>query len=195
MSNIMKLLVTAVLGLVIASENASAQLLRFHWHAESAPKFKLKPKFKNQPKTEQRRQSKLEVDVTTPLVDSKGVSYETPSTQFVQHEALVIESIPPSFDSVPKSVPHAMVPLTPYEVIESPHRQTERSSKIEAHAKQHVPSLRHHLPQESRAVVHDVSRIPVWKTPYSYGYFGAKDSKHWHRHHGYRDRSLEWQYR
>ena len=35
---------------------------------------------------------------------------------------------------------------------------------------------------------------PVWKTPYSYGYFGAKSRRHWSVHHGYRDRSTQWRY-
>lgn len=32
----------------------------------------------------------------------------------------------------------------------------------------------------------------TWKTPYSYGYFGASGTRHWSLHHGYRDRYTEW---
>lgn len=33
---------------------------------------------------------------------------------------------------------------------------------------------------------------PRWKTPYSYGHFGAEGKRHWTRQHGYRDRYLQW---
>ncbi len=32
----------------------------------------------------------------------------------------------------------------------------------------------------------------TWKSPYSYGYFGASGTRHWSLHHGYRDRYTEW---
>lgn len=38
----------------------------------------------------------------------------------------------------------------------------------------------------------DVQR--AWKTPYSYGYFGAKHRRHWVSHQDYRDRSTQWWY-
>ena len=34
-----------------------------------------------------------------------------------------------------------------------------------------------------------------WKTPYSYGYFGASGNRHWTHHTGYRDRDTEWRFR
>lgn len=36
---------------------------------------------------------------------------------------------------------------------------------------------------------------PVWKQPYSYGYFGASGNRRWETHHGYRDRYTEYRYR
>ncbi|WP_168563774.1 hypothetical protein [Crateriforma spongiae] len=33
---------------------------------------------------------------------------------------------------------------------------------------------------------------PTWKTPYSYGYFGARGSRHWSRQYGYRDGYSQW---
>lgn len=36
---------------------------------------------------------------------------------------------------------------------------------------------------------------PRWKTPYSYGYFGAEGKRQWTRQHGYRDRYLQWSLR
>jgi hypothetical protein len=35
----------------------------------------------------------------------------------------------------------------------------------------------------------------IWKTPFSYGYFGASGTRHWSLHHGYRDRYTEWRLR
>ncbi len=35
-------------------------------------------------------------------------------------------------------------------------------------------------------------QTPVWKTPYSYGHFGASGKKHWSMHYGYRDRYTQW---
>jgi hypothetical protein len=36
---------------------------------------------------------------------------------------------------------------------------------------------------------------PVWKQPYSYGYFGASGKRRWETHHGYRDRYTEYRFR
>lgn len=36
---------------------------------------------------------------------------------------------------------------------------------------------------------------PRWKTPYSYGHFGAEGKRSWTRQHGYRDRYLQWSLR
>ena len=44
-----------------------------------------------------------------------------------------------------------------------------------------------HLPSIPGATV-----APNWKTPYSYGHFGAEGKRHWTRQHGYRDRYLQW---
>jgi hypothetical protein len=33
---------------------------------------------------------------------------------------------------------------------------------------------------------------PVWRQPYSYGYFGAKGSAHWQRHFGYHRAYTQW---
>ncbi|QDT06009.1 hypothetical protein K227x_44160 [Rubripirellula lacrimiformis] len=44
------------------------------------------------------------------------------------------------------------------------------------------------------ATIPNARRREVWKTPYSYGYFGASGSRSWSNHHGYRDRYSEWRY-
>jgi hypothetical protein len=58
-----------------------------------------------------------------------------------------------------------------------------------------VHLLRHHTAQAPPAVIPDASQREVWKTPYSYGYFGASGSRQWTRHFGYRDRDKEWRLR
>ena len=82
-----------------------------------------------------------------------------------------------------------------HQIIDSPFRGTDRHGKIVTEGHRHPPVLKHHFARPHRAVIPEANRQPVWKTPYSYGYFGASGSKHWHRHVGYRDRSIEWQYR
>jgi hypothetical protein len=44
----------------------------------------------------------------------------------------------------------------------------------------------------SRPMIPQATVAPTWKTPYSYGYFGAPSKRHWTRQNGYRDRSLQW---
>ncbi|MEM9366236.1 MAG: hypothetical protein AAGD07_09575 [Planctomycetota bacterium] len=47
-------------------------------------------------------------------------------------------------------------------------------------------------PIKRRPVIPAATTQPIWKTPYSYGHFGPTDARHWYRHHGYRDRYLQW---
>ncbi len=55
--------------------------------------------------------------------------------------------------------------------------------------------LNHHATQAPPAVIPDASHREVWKSPYSYGFFGASGSRQWTRHYGYRDRGKEWRLR
>jgi len=55
--------------------------------------------------------------------------------------------------------------------------------------------LNHHATQAPPAVIPDASHREVWKSPYSYGFFGARGSRQWTRHYGYRDRGKEWRLR
>lgn len=55
--------------------------------------------------------------------------------------------------------------------------------------------LNHHATQPPPAVIPDASQREVWKSPYSYGFFGASGSRKWTRHYGYRDRDKEWRLR
>jgi hypothetical protein len=42
------------------------------------------------------------------------------------------------------------------------------------------------------AMMRQANSRNTWKTPYSYGYFGASSTRQWSLHYGYRDRSTEW---
>lgn len=55
--------------------------------------------------------------------------------------------------------------------------------------------LNHHATQPPSAVIPDASQREVWKSPYSYGFFGASGSRKWTRHYDYRDRGKEWRLR
>lgn len=39
------------------------------------------------------------------------------------------------------------------------------------------------------------SRAPVWKQPYSYGYFGAQHNRQWSVHHGHQRSHTQWTFR
>ncbi len=79
-----------------------------------------------------------------------------------------------------------------HRVIRSPSLQP-KPDHLKRHASSHPPHLSHHRPiQPSPAVLPDANQQETWKTPYSYGYFGASSSRHWSRHHGYRDHSTQW---
>lgn len=49
--------------------------------------------------------------------------------------------------------------------------------------------------QPSTATLPGGHERPMWKQPYSYGYFGASGSRSWSKHSGYRDRSTEFRFR
>ncbi len=60
----------------------------------------------------------------------------------------------------------------------------------------HLPHLIHHSPEQApQAVIPDASHREIWKSPYSYGHFGASSARHWKLHFGYRDRDKEWRLR
>ncbi len=46
--------------------------------------------------------------------------------------------------------------------------------------------------QPAPATLPGANQHSIWKTPYSYGYFGASGTRHWSLHHGARDRYTEW---
>lgn len=69
-------------------------------------------------------------------------------------------------------------------------------SPVSLHEQHEVPPLIHQrTPQLPPAVIPDASHREVWKSPFSYGYFGATGTRQWVRHYGYRDRDREWRLR
>ena len=212
MIRVLKLLVLAMLGLALSPSTSQAQLTRFlhhgYGHREMQTNSPLPAnRFVTEQHTGNRAVDKGEVHNvdrsnaaishanrrTTP--DASATRFASP-VRIVQHEAPVLNSHPavteiPVSDNILRSTAMPQ----PHQVIESPFRGPERHGKMAAHSPRHPPFLKHQLSHPPRAVVQEASREPVWKTPYSYGYFGASGSKKWHRHLGYRDRSIEWQYR
>ena len=49
--------------------------------------------------------------------------------------------------------------------------------------------------QPPPAMLPNANRSETWKTPYSYGYFGASGKRQWSLSHGYRDRYTQWELR
>lgn len=82
--------------------------------------------------------------------------------------------------------------LHPHQVLLAPNRPSAQpSSKQRQH--RFAPHLSQHHPiQPPPAQLPEANQRPRWKTPYSYGYFGASGTKHWNLHYGYRDRYTEW---
>ncbi|MEL6896403.1 MAG: hypothetical protein AAFP90_09900 [Planctomycetota bacterium] len=48
----------------------------------------------------------------------------------------------------------------------------------------------HHHLHKHAVVIPGATTLPTWKTPYSYGYFGAKPHAHWNRQRGVLDDRL-----
>jgi len=50
-----------------------------------------------------------------------------------------------------------------------------------------------HANKTPRAVpIPGATRAPLWKTPYSYGHFGARRNRQWTQHHGYQNDYTQW---
>jgi hypothetical protein len=83
-------------------------------------------------------------------------------------------------------------PLQPHHVIRPPASRPAGAN----HQSKAVPRPPHHSfrrrVQPAPAMLPEANQRETWKTPYSYGYFGASGSRHWTMHHGYRDRYTEW---
>lgn len=96
---------------------------------------------------------------------------------------------------VAAAVDMTMTPTLGYDVIESPLGRPHRDDTRHISSKSHPPATFREGPRTERAVIPNTIQTPVWKIPFSYGYFGTSGTKHWYWHHGYRDRRTEWSYR
>lgn len=106
----------------------------------------------------------------------------------------------PSFEPIPVEL--TKPPLHPHHVIAAPPPPGAEMERVRGphHGgpdKFHFPfHPSHHAPlQASNAKLPRANLRKTWKTPYSYGYFGASGTRHWSLHHGYRDRYTEWRLR
>ena len=119
-----------------------------------------------------------------------------PPVRVAEHRYHAPEVVGASVDShADPTVGSALAPTIPYDVIESPFRQPHREETLHVRSKYHPPITQREGPRTQRAVIPNAMQLPVWKTPFSYGYFGTSGTKHWYWHHGYRDRRTEWSYR
>jgi len=65
-----------------------------------------------------------------------------------------------------------------------------QSDLRESYHPPHSDMRRRFMPPQ--ATIPQARQSPTWKTPYSYGYFGASGKRHWSLHHGNRDRATTW---
>lgn len=106
------------------------------------------------------------------------------------HAAAVINGQPIRMQSNPQ--------LQPHQLLVPPGRQAihdQRKSHGTNWLHQHLHHKHHAAAQPPTALLPEANSRPTWKTPYSYGYFGASRSRHWTVHYGYRDRMTEWRLR
>lgn len=128
--------------------------------------------------------------------DGAGVEPMHPPVRVAEHRFHFSEQMDsPEHSQVAAAVDIALTPTIPYDVIESPFRQPHRENTLHVGSKHHPPICLREGPRTERAVIPNTTQMPVWKTPFSYGYFGTTGTKHWYWHHGYRDRRTEWSYR
>ncbi len=88
-------------------------------------------------------------------------------------------------------------PSHAHQILRAPMSQVPsgHSAKVKPHAKKliHPPYSPHRRRmQPEPATLPGANQQEIWKTPYSYGYFGASGTRHWSLHYGYRDRYTEW---
>jgi hypothetical protein len=96
---------------------------------------------------------------------------------------------------LPPNALRDLASLAPHRVILAPNRQPTAEKQAIKHPRFHHPHYwsQYHRPvQPAPAVLPEANQRETWKTPYSYGYFGASNKRHWTAHHGYRDRYTEW---
>ena len=222
MSRSTRFAVIGLIGAICLPSLCSAQMIIFHenWHGLGSSKSQRRvsdrgqhqgsvlPQYKQSSRiapTTNRTPERLlhEPHVSSPHVSSQHGRF-TPGVperghlpvrvaEHRYHAPEVVESsVHPQVNPV---VDSALAPTIPYDVIESPFRQPQREETLHFRSQYHPPITQREGPRTQRAVIPNAMQMPVWKTPFSYGYFGTSGTKHWYLHHGYRDRRTEWSYR
>ena len=77
------------------------------------------------------------------------------------------------------------------------HRQIDELLTPAGNPKFPIPQAKKQLNDQwrhRRGSLRAAAVTPVYKTPYSYGYFGSSARRQWHDHQTYRDRSTHWRY-
>lgn len=220
MSNSIRFAVIGLIGALMVPSLCSAQLIILHenWHGLGASKVPSMAVRREQQRSVVKQQDKRlsRAPRTISHTASRTAEHRQPSLEQVErghpivgradsghppvrvaehrfHSSEMVESSEHS--QVAAAVDIALQPTIPYDVIESPFRQPYREDTLHVRSKYHPPITLREGPRTERAVIPNTMQMPVWKTPFSYGYFGTSGTKHWYGHHGYRDRRTEWSYR
>lgn len=195
-SNSIRFAVIGLIGALMVPSLCSAQLIILHenWHGLGASKSQ-----STAPRREQQRSVTKQQDKRlsrAPHTASRAAERGHPPVRVAEHRFHSSEMVESSEHSqVAAAVDIALTPTIPYDVIESPFRQPHREDTLHVGSKYHPPITQREGPRTERAVIPNTIQMPVWKTPFSYGYFGTSGTKHWYSHHGYRDRRTVWSYR
>ncbi|MCP4943535.1 MAG: hypothetical protein GY924_16380 [Planctomycetaceae bacterium] len=206
MTNSIRFAVIGLIGALMVPSLCSAQLIILHenWHGLGASKEPSTAARRGQQRSVVKQQdqrlsraprttSRATERRQTPLgrADSGHPPVRVAEHRF--HTSEMVESSQHS--QVAAAADIALTPTIPYDVIESPFRQPYREDTLHVRSKYHPPITLREGPRTERAVIPNTMQMPVWKTPFSYGYFGTSGTKHWYGHHGYRDRRTVWSYR
>ena len=105
----------------------------------------------------------------------------------------------PGESFLPRSPSHQVIrsPLMQAKQAPSPSRHLHGSPSGHPHLAKKLPAKQwlQNRAQPSQASIPGATERATWKQPYSYGYFGSSSSRHWGKHHGYRDRYTEYRFR
>ena len=143
-------------------------------------------------------QSSASPDASGPsvLVTSQIAEPRTAEPQMAEPAAVAATSwltLPPTRAAAFAAAHHASH-APAHQVIRAPAHLPARHPGIAPRGTAHSPltaTIHRRLQPQSATIPHATVR-DVWKTPYSYGYFGASGERRWTRQHGYRDHYTQW---
>jgi hypothetical protein len=129
--------------------------------------------------------------------DSRSVIDSHDHNSYEQDDAMAY-GLPPAF-AAPTVPPHQLL-VAPNQLRRSDRGSFESGigSNVPGRAPRppaqplHPNYRLHHQVQAPPAVIPNATRRETWKTPYSYGHFGASHTRSWNRHNAYRDNVTEW---